>query len=126
MLPTVITKSLVVAVLLVFASCSKPVLTQQAGGFLTVEELKKTFVGNTMTFQNRRGPGDVFMFFDRDGTYKTARGYNGKWWTEKDELFCRKSDNRRRTRCWKVLIKGKTLRFYRLSSEAELLKGDQR
>ena len=129
MLSAVINKALVVAILLVFTGFSETVLAQEEGSFLTGDELKKTFIGNTITFRNQRGPGDVFMFFDRDGTYKTARGYNGKWWTEKDELFCRKSDNRRRPRCWKVRIKGDIVRFYSqdgtFRSEVSLLQGDQ-
>jgi len=129
MLSAVINKALVVAILLVFTGFSETVLAQEEGSFLTGDELKKTFIGNTITFRNQRGPGDVFMFFDRDGTYKTPRGYNGKWWTEKDELFCRKSDNRRRTRCWKVRIKGDIVRFYSQDGtfrwEVSLLQGDQ-
>jgi len=99
--------------------------------FLTVEELEKAFVGNTITFPNRRGPGNVLMFFKKDGTYVTGRGNIGEWWTEGDDKFCRRREDAGRWRCHNVLIEGKTVRFYGYRSgkyrwEAELLDGDQR
>lgn len=103
-----------------------------AQGYLSEEQIRPTFAGNTIKFPDFKSRKPVYLFLQEDGEFamkSSASSGNGNWWVGDNSTFCREYSNGSRRSCLRPSLQGSQVAFFETSGkkayEAEMLPGNQ-